>query len=96
VNLEFYPEKRIRQRPYYFEYNVEKNKVRLFKENWLSKEEQIGPFGDMSLVHPWNLDLEGPFLEKEFPYIVSFWTRPFWVFMVDSLNDKFEKQYDKN
>lgn len=43
-------------------------------------------------VHPWNLGLEGEFVNSDY---ISFFTKDFLKYTVDALNDKFERDRNK-
>lgn len=99
--LFFYPEKHSQSRPFFVEIRTENNikSFQLFQANYFYTEEEWEtvskhPFLNNE-VHPWNLGLEGDLIDIRYPDSVCFWKEDFIKFVVDAMNDKFEKDYKK-
>ena len=100
-DIEYYPDKHSHQRPFWAEIETFEGAkfVQMFQANYIPGEHHW-PKGMEVLewmghacgeCHPWNLDLEGSLFDR--PGIVSFWATPFIKFVVDAMNDKYEKEY---
>lgn len=97
--LEVYPKNYSHSRPFFVEITKEENKktFQLFRANYLYSEKEWEKLDKVPLlnneVHPWNLGLEGELLDEKYPNSVTFWREDFVKFMVDCLNNEFEKNF---
>jgi hypothetical protein len=100
--IEYHPIKRSNKRPFYVEITTENDvkNIRVFKSHFLYSEEKWEEMKAtnhplmQNEVHPWNLDVYEELVDlKKYPNIITFWTEPFVKFMIDALNDKYEREY---
>lgn len=95
MTFETYPEDYSPSRPFHVEIQTKEDgtrSVRLFKGQYYA-DAAYPDFNPEGEVHPWNLGIYGNLIETK--GIVSFWTQEFLEYLVNSLNDKYEKEIKK-
>jgi hypothetical protein len=95
MTFKTYPEDYSKTRPFHVEFQIKENgvkSIRLLKANYYESEVVL-PFNPTGEVHPWNLGLYGDLVKTN--GCICFWTEEFLRFMIDALNDKFEKEARK-
>lgn len=93
MNLEIYPKSYSKQRPFFVEIQEENGvkSIRVFKANYMF---DTTPWNETGEAHPWNLDVYTDLIDTDkYPAAITFWKEDFVKWVIDAMNDKYEKEY---